>query len=202
MKTVNPEAGSLAEAARTLRGGGVVAYPTETVYGLGADPFSPDAVERLFQAKGRASNQPILLIVADRAQLDEVVAEIPPEAQACIDAFWPGPLTLLFPRSDALAAAVTAGRPQVAVRMTSHPIAQALCRAARQALTSTSANRAGEPAASSVAALPPLPGVELVVDGGPLPPSAPSTLYDPVAGRVLREGAVPAEAIARAMRPA
>jgi L-threonylcarbamoyladenylate synthase len=187
---VAPDAAGLAQAAEAVRRGEVVAYPTETVYGLAVDPWSETALDRLFAVKGRPDDRPILLIVDTEAQLHRVTPHISARARACMQAFWPGPLTVLFPRDPSLPSRLTAGQPMVAVRCPGSEIARALCRACGHAVTSSSANLSGEPAASSLADLP--PGIGLAIDGGMLPPSPPSTLYDPESGRVLREGAIPA----------
>lgn len=189
MKIVPPDAEGIARAAALLRTGGVVAYPTETVYGLAVDPLSPEAVDRLFEVKGREERNPVLLIVDNASQLEAVTASIPDAARPYMDRFWPGPLSMLFPRDPALPEQLTAGGAKVCVRCPANETARALCRAFGGALTSTSANRSGEPPATSVDGLN-LPGVDLAIDAGPLPPSAPSTIFDPETGTVLREGAI------------
>jgi len=189
MRVVRPTAEGVEAAAAAIRAGQVVAYPTETVYGLGVDPFSAAAVERLFQVKARERGNPVLVIVAGEEQLDAVVADVSGPATACMKAFWPGPLSLLFPKSERLPAAVTAGKDRVCVRRTSCPTAAALCRAAGGAITSSSANVSGRAPARSVDELS-VPGVALCVDGGTLPTAPPSTVFDPDSGAVLREGAV------------
>lgn len=199
MITVSPDAAGLAQAVAILRDGGIVAYPTETVYGLAVDPFSEPAVQRLIEAKGRGGDQAILLIISEQSQLLRCVATVNPAAERCMDAFWPGPLTLLFPKAPGLAPSLTGERDTIAVRCPAHETARALCAAFGGPITSTSANRSGHPPAMAPGELD-LPGVALLIDGGALPPSKPSTLYDPVAGRILREGAVTAEEIARRLR--
>ena len=109
MERIEANTASIARAVEALRAGEVIAYPTETVYGLGANPFDEGAMERLFEAKGRDRSNPILLIVASRAQLDRVVSGISPQALACMEAFWPGPLSILFPRHPSLPDTITAG---------------------------------------------------------------------------------------------
>ncbi len=193
MQIVRPDDEGIRCAAEALRRGEVIAYPTETVYGLAVDPFSEEAIARLFEAKGRDTHHPVLLVVADEAQLRGVAAEVPDSAAALAKAFWPGPLSMLFAKSARVPESITAGGNRVCVRETSHPIARALCVAAGSAITSTSANRAGQPPARSVAEID-LPGVAIAIDGGELPPSAPSTLFDPESGTVVRAGAI-AEAV-------
>lgn len=201
MRVLPATPGGLAVAAAAIRAGEVVAYPTETVYGLGADPFNESALARLFEIKGRPETNPVLLIVSDAGEVGRVAAEVSEAARACMDAFWPGPLSLVLPAAAGLPAAVTAGGTKVCVRCPGSDVARALCRLAGGPVTSTSANRSGEPAASRLDdAL--LPGVVLVLDGGTLPSSLPSTVYDPDTGEVLRAGAVPEEALRALRRPA
>lgn len=183
---------SVPAAALALKAGKVVAYPTETIYGLGVNPLSNEAVERLFEVKGREKGKPILLVVANEDQLDEVVAGVSQAARACMQAFWPGPLSLLFPRSPRLPESLTAGMDKVCIRCTSSSIARDLCLAFGGAITSSSANRSGERPAHSLTDIC-LPGVSVAVDGGMLPPSVPSTVFDPDTCEVLRPGAVTEE---------
>ena len=190
MKILLPTAEGLSTAADAIGAGEIVAYPTETVYGLGVDPFSPVALDLLFTIKGRDSRNPVLLIVDSEAQLHQVVGEISPGAAACMKAFWPGPLSLLFPKADGLPDVLSGPDGRICVRQTSCPIARALCRAVGHAITSTSANRSGEPPVETLCDLA-LEGVIAGIDGGRLTPSAPSTVFDPDAGRVLRPGAIP-----------
>ena len=195
MIVVAPDAAGLAKAAEAIHRGEVVAYPTETVYGLAVDPWSEAALDRLFAVKGRPDDRPILLIIDSERQLDRIVVQMGERARRCMKHFWPGPLTLLFERSSSLPGRLTAGQPKVAVRCPGSGIARALCRACGHAVTSSSANRSGEPAATALDALP--PGIDLAIDGGALSPSPPSTLYDPESGRVLREGVIPAADLSR-----
>lgn len=172
-----------------VRGGEVVAYPTETVYGLGVNPFSPDAIGKLFAVKGRAESNPVLLIAADIEQVEAVVSHISPVARGYMERFWPGPLSLVLPKADAVPAALCGGGPKICVRVPSHEAARALCLAVGHAITSTSANISGESAPRSSTEIR-LDGVALCVDAGELPPSMPSTVFDPDARLVHRAGAV------------
>lgn len=189
------DAASIAAAAEALRRGEVVAYPTETVYGLGVDPRSPEAVERLFQVKNRAQDQPVLLIIAEPEDVEQI-AVVSDAARRCIEVFWPGPLTLVLPAKGAFPPGVQAPDGTVAVRCSACPSARALARAFGGPITSTSANRAGAPPAPRAADAA-LDGVFCVLDGGELPPSAPSTVYAPDRDEILREGAISAEALRR-----
>ena len=191
-------AGRIAEAASVLRRGGVIAYPTETFYGLGALATDGAAVERLVRAKDRPDGQPLPLLGASLAQL-EAVARFDPQALRLAGAFWPGPLTLVLPARPGLHAAITGGGQTVGVRVTSGRVAAALAAAAGGALVATSANRAGEPPAATVAGLDPVlrARLDLVLDGGATPGGMPSTVVALDAGRLtlLRPGVVPIEAL-------
>ncbi len=189
MKRVPATPEGIAEAAALIRAGEVVAYPTETVYGLGADPFSDTAVERLFEVKGRARDKAVLLIVADMEQLTCVAAHISPRAQAYMEAFWPGPLSLVLPSASGLPDLLTGGSPTICVRCPACETARALCLAVGGPITSTSANLSGQEPARDLTRLN-LPGVALAIDGGILPPSAPSTIIEPESGAILRQGAI------------
>lgn len=134
---------SIVRAAEILRGGGTVAFPTETVYGLGANALDAAAVGKIFEAKGRPSWDPLIVHIGDESLLESVVAEVPENARQLIDVFWPGPLTLLLPRHRAIPEAVTAGLSRVGVRMPAHSVAQALLRTARLPVAAPSANRFG-----------------------------------------------------------
>lgn len=135
----------LEHPARILREGGTVAFPTETVYGLGADALSEEAVRKIFEAKGRPADNPLIVHIAQRFELEALVAEVPPVAEALMGVFWPGPLTLIFKKSDQVPAVVTAGLDTVAVRMPSHPLANRLIALARVPVAAPSANLSGKP---------------------------------------------------------
>ena len=140
------DANAIRAAARLLEAGRLVAIPTETVYGLAADADNPEAVAAIFAAKGRPSNHPVIVHVARDAELSRWVSELPSEARRLIDAFWPGPLTLILPRAAGVPAAVTGGQASVGLRCPSHPVAQALLKEFRQGqggLAAPSANRFG-----------------------------------------------------------
>lgn len=198
MRRCVPDAAAITAAVDALRAGEVIAYPTETVYGLGADPFNEQALDRLFAVKGRDARQAVLLIVAKETQLQELVAAVSPRARVLMEKFWPGPLSLLFEPKPGLHASLLGPGGKVCVRCSSHALAQDLCQGFGHAITSTSANRSGEAPAIRGDAIA-LEGVALVLDGGTLAPSAPSTVYDPEQGLVLREGAISAAAIQAAL---
>jgi L-threonylcarbamoyladenylate synthase len=189
-----PDAAAIAEAARILRGGGLVAFPTETVYGLGADATNPKAIERLNQVKGRPPEKPYSLHLYSPEQMRPLVSSVPPQAAKLIERFWPGPLTVVVPSKD--------GR-LVGFRLPDHPIAQALLKACGVPVAAPSANRSGQPPptdASEVLAA--LGGdVDCVLDGGPTRLGRESTVVEIANGRVeiRREGAIARDAIAKAV---
>lgn len=196
MRRLAANAAGLEAAAAALKAGQVVAYPTETVYGLGVNPFSPGALDRLFAAKGRPGDKPVLLIVADAAQLAGLVGPLSPAARRAVERCWPGPVSLLLPRHPDLDLVLTVGLPQICVRCPGAEVARHLCRLVGGPITSTSANLSGHEPARSADAID-FAGVDAVVDGGTLPPGPPSTLYEPDTGRVLREGPVSLDALQR-----
>ena len=186
---------ALARACAVLRAGGVVAFPTETYYGLAVDPFNQAALTRLFALKGRAADKPVLLIVDHPSQLAMLVAEIPPSFAPLMERFWPGPLTLVFPGAPSLPRMLTGGRGTIGVRVSSHPVARQLVRAFGRPITATSANFSGHPAAVAAGGvLDQLgPAVDIVLDGGATPGGQGSTLLGYQEDRVclLRAGVIP-----------
>ncbi|HEY3990814.1 MAG TPA: L-threonylcarbamoyladenylate synthase [Acidobacteriaceae bacterium] len=192
-------AATIEHVAAIWRGGGTVAFPTETVYGLGAHAFDPKAVERIFAAKQRPAWDPIIVHVGQGLPLGRLVAEISDTARALMAAFWPGPLTLLLPRSPDVPDAVTAGRPLVGVRAPSHPVARALIAAAGMPIAAPSANTFGMPSPTTAAhVLEDLDGrIDAVVDGGPSRHGVESTVVDASRSPVIvyRPGAVSLEAL-------
>lgn len=192
-------------AAVLLRAGKQVAFPTETVYGLGADAGNTEAVEGIFQAKGRPSDNPLIVHIADRSQLEGLVDRLDETSLRLMDAFWPGPLTLVLPvRPGAVSARVTAGLATVAVRMPDHPVALALITAAGCPVAAPSANRSGRPSPTQAAhVVGDLNGlIAAVVDGGPTGVGIESTVVELAPGggvHVLRPGGVSGEALRRAL---
>jgi L-threonylcarbamoyladenylate synthase len=184
---------AIAEAAEEIRAGRVVAYPTDTLYGLAVDPRNSDAVRRLFALKGRPESSALTLIAADVDQVREA-AEMSLSGARLAAQWWPGPLTIVMAAAPAIAEDTLAGGRTVGVRVPDHPVARALARTFGFCITATSANRSGETAASSpdaVAAA--LPEVDVILDAGAAPGGAPSTIVD-ASGldlRLVREGAVP-----------
>ena len=184
---------SLALAARLLREGRLVAFPTETVYGLGANALDAEAVKAIFAAKGRPADNPLIAHIWDRAQLEGLV-EIPDAAPALMDAFWPGPLTILMPRTSRVPDVVTAGLDTVAIRMPSHPVARAMLRACGLPIAAPSANRSGKPSPTTAEHVRvDMDGrIPLILDGGPCDVGLESTVIDVTHGTptILRPGGV------------
>jgi L-threonylcarbamoyladenylate synthase len=170
----------IARAAEILRNGGTVAFPTETVYGLGANALDPNAVANIFLAKDRPHWDPLIVHVSNRAMLDEV-ATVSEQAERLIKAFWPGPLTLLLPRTQKIPDAVTSNRPLVGVRMPAHPLAHALLEATGLPLAAPSANRFGRTSPTTAAhVLQDLDHrIDAVIDGGATSVGVESTVLDP-----------------------
>lgn len=192
--------GDLERAAEILRGGGLVAFPTETVYGLGANALSPAAVAGIFAAKQRPSWDPLIVHLADSAQMRQIAAVpegLGPRVRRLAEAFWPGPLTLLLPRTPVVPDAVTAGRPLVGVRVPAHPVAQLLLRAAGMPVAAPSANRFGHISPTTAQhVLDDLDGrIGAVLDGGPTTVGLESTVLDPAPTPMVlyRAGALTAE---------
>jgi L-threonylcarbamoyladenylate synthase len=183
----DPDPGAIRRAAGVIRSGGLVAFPTETVYGLGANALDPAAVGRVFEAKGRPATNPLIVHVADPGQVRAVAADWPDAGLKLAARFWPGPLTLVVPRRSELPAAVTAGGPTVAVRCPAHPVARALILEAGVPVAAPSANRSTELSPTRAEhVLKGLDGrIEMVLDGGPCPGGIESTVVD-VTGEVVR----------------
>jgi L-threonylcarbamoyladenylate synthase len=173
-----PEA--LTHAAEVIRAGGLVAFPTETVYGLGADALSAAAVARIFEAKERPRGNPLIVHVADATALDEVAVRVTDRAREVVASFWPGPLTLVLDRAAAVPLITTGGLDTVAVRVPAHPVAQGLIRAAGRPLAAPSANRSGRPSPTRAPhVLEDLGGrIELILDGGSTSVGLESTVLD------------------------
>jgi L-threonylcarbamoyladenylate synthase len=190
-------AGELEEAAAILRRGGTVAFPTETVYGLGANALDAEAVAKIFAAKRRPAWDPLIVHLADAAQVQSV-AEVGERVRTLAEAFWPGPLTLLLPRLANIPDSVTAGRPLVGVRVPAHPVALELLRLAGVPVAAPSANTFGHTSPTTAAhVLADLDGrIDAVVDGGATNVGVESTVLDPEKMVVYRPGAVTLEQIA------
>lgn len=189
---------SIRRAAALLRAGELVAFPTETVYGLGADALNGEAAARIFAAKGRPADNPLIAHIAGESGLAGLIAGEPCAcARKLMRAFWPGPMTLIFPKSPRVPREVTAGLDTVAVRMPSHPVARALISAAQTPIAAPSANRSGRPSPTTAAhVLEDMEGrIPLILDGGPCEVGLESTVVDVTGARprILRPGGVTLE---------
>jgi L-threonylcarbamoyladenylate synthase len=192
----------IARASALLRGGGLVAFPTETVYGLGADATSAAALERLFAVKGRPRSHPLIVHLGDASWLDRWVRDVPEAARRLAARYWPGPLTMILPRAARVPDAVTGGQDTVGVRVPRHPVALALLEAFDGAIAAPSANRFGRVSPTTAAHVAADLGadVDLVLDGGPCEVGIESTIVDLSRARpvLLRPGRITADEIADA----
>ena len=194
-----PAAHAIEAAAAAIRSGGLVAFPTETVYGLGADALAQDAVARIFRAKARPATDPLIAHIASADQLDDLARDIPDRAQELCRRFWPGPLTLVLKKSPLLPANLTAGLDTVAVRMPNHAVAAALIEASGVPIAAPSANRFSRPSPTTAQhVLEDLAAeIDLLLDAGPTTIGLESTIvslvHDPP--QLLRPGGVPLEAL-------
>ncbi|MDO5696219.1 MAG: L-threonylcarbamoyladenylate synthase [Eubacteriales bacterium] len=180
------------EAKEIFLQGGLVAFPTETVYGLGADAMNAAACGKIYEAKGRPSDNPLIVHIAERDQLDLLTASVSPLAERLMEVFWPGPLTIIFRKRPEVPDAVTGGRDTVAVRMPSHPEARKLLAGCGVPVAAPSANLSGRPSPTcAVHVLDDLQGrVDMIIDGGPVDIGIESTIVDVTSGelKILRPG--------------
>jgi L-threonylcarbamoyladenylate synthase len=198
-RVLEADAAAISEAAAILQRGGLVAFPTETVYGLGADAENDTAMRALFAAKGRPAEHPVIVHLADAALVDEFAGEIPESARKLATAFWPGPMTLVLRRSARISDLVTGGLDTVGLRVPGHPVAHALLTEFGGPIAAPSANRFGRVSCTRAEHVVAELGarVELILDGGKCPVGVESTIID-VSGEqpaVLRPGAVTAEQV-------
>lgn len=189
----------ISEIVRIIKAGGVIAYPTETFYGLGADGENEQAVEKVFLIKGRDFKNPISLIIGDRKDLTGLVGNITDAAQRLMDEFWPGGITLVFTASPDISPRLTGGTGKIGIRISSHPIASILAKTFSHPITATSANLSGEGECSSAGEVIQRLGnrIDAVVDGGPTPGKGGTTILDvsvhpPL---IIREGIIPTSLI-------
>lgn len=187
----------LAEAAELLRRGGLVAFPTETVYGLGANALDEAAAKKIYEAKGRPSDNPLIAHISGPSELEPLVKEIPEAARKLMERFWPGPLTLIFAKKEIVPYGTTGGLDTVAVRMPSDPIANTLIRLAGVPIAAPSANRSGRPSPTTADHVwQDMDGrIDMIVDGGPVGIGLESTIVDVTgkAATILRPGAITRE---------
>jgi L-threonylcarbamoyladenylate synthase len=195
-----PASAALADAVTALRAGRIIAFPTETFYGLGAAALMPAAVRQIFTVKGRPDDKPLLVLVDSVAMVERIAVDISERAHALMARYWPGALTLVLKAHAHVPIEVTAGSGTVGVRLSAHPVAQALVRALGQPITAPSANPAGQPPPTTAAGVLAYfsQGVELALDGGATAGGAPSTVLDVTVDppRVLRAGPVKIESCA------
>ncbi len=196
---------SLRDAGDVVRGGGVIAFPTETFYGLGVDPFNVPAVQRLYDLKGRSpQTSPILVLIRSRHELQALVSEITSAAERLMQACWPGPLTLVFRAAVPVPSVLTAGTGTIGVRLSAYPDVQRVLEMFGGPLTGTSANRTGQPPVTTAEEVERAFGadVDLILNGGPTPGGLPSTVVDTTVSppRLIREGCV-SQAVLRAVLP-
>lgn len=172
--------GELNHAAQILQQGGLVAFPTETVYGLGGDGFNPQAAKKIYEAKGRPSDNPLILHISKREELDAIAARIPETAEKLMDAFWPGPMTLIFEKTKAVPYETTGGLDTVAVRMPSHEGARQLIESAGVPVAAPSANTSGRPSPTTAEHVKEdLWGrIDMIIDGGLVGIGVESTIID------------------------
>jgi len=189
-----PSAAALEEAAAVLRADGLVAFPTETFYGLGASALRPAAVRRIFAIKGRPEGNPLLVLVDSVAMAERLTINVPPRARVLMDRHWPGPLTLVLRARPDIPPEITAGSGTIGVRLSAHPVARALVTALGGPVTAPSANLSGRPAPTTAAEVAAAFGaaLPLVLDGGATPGGRPSTVLDVTVDppRVIRAGAI------------
>lgn len=197
------------DAARcrdAVQAGGVIVYPTDTLYALGVDPRNPSAVRRLFTIKGRRTDQPILLLLPDRSAVPDWAAEVNAEAERLMDRFWPGPLTLVLPARKDVLQVLTGGSGKIGLRVPGNAATRALLSAVGTALTGTSANRSGGPAPVTAGMVVDALGgqVDLVLDSGPATSDRASTVVDMSGERpvIIRHGAIDAASLKDTRSPA
>jgi L-threonylcarbamoyladenylate synthase len=167
----NPPSRLIDEVAQVIRGKGVIIYPTETLYGLGANPLYPEAIKRIYAIKGRSVAKPIPFLIKDQQMLETLVEDIPPLGRELMEQYWPGPLTLIFRAKQGLPAPLQGRDGTIGLRISSHPIARQIVEAIDAPLTATSANPAGEEDITDCQRLAQLFGdqVDLIIDGGQVP---------------------------------
>jgi L-threonylcarbamoyladenylate synthase len=191
---LKPDPQGIKKAAQILLRGGIIAFPTETFYGLAADALNEGALKKIFQVKGREEGKPLLLLVADKNWLKGLVQNISPLAERLMDRFWPGPLTLVFNTSPQLSPLLTADTGKIGVRLSPHPVTQALVQAVGRAITGTSANLSGQPGTLTAREVFQSLGESLdaVLDGGKTAGGPGSTVLDvsDPPPRIIREGMI------------
>ncbi|HUH67064.1 MAG TPA: L-threonylcarbamoyladenylate synthase [Syntrophales bacterium] len=189
-----PDESVIGKAASILQAGGVIAYPTETFYGLGADAQNEEAVKKIFMIKGRNFRNPLSIIIGDTREVKGLVEDVPASALDLMERFWPGALTIIFRARKELSGLLTAGTGKIGIRLSSHPVATALARKLGRPITATSANLSGGPECTAALQVAEEIGdrIDAIVDGGNTPGGVGSTIIDVTADSpvILREGTI------------
>jgi L-threonylcarbamoyladenylate synthase len=200
---LHPQADLIDTAVRILESGGVIAFPTGSLYGLGTDALNADAVDRVFAIKMRSADKPLLILVPDHKVVFDLAAEVPPAAKRLMDRFWPGQVTIVFKALPGLPANLTAGTGKIGIRLPGHPVAMALVSAFGRPITGTSANLSGRGGCHCIDQLDQMliDQLDLVIDAGPLKAGIGSTVVDITGAEpvVIREGVVSKQAILAAV---
>lgn len=189
----NPEPEKIAKAAELIKAGGIVAFPTETVYGVGTNAFDEEAVKKIYEIKNRPKNKPLPILLAESSQVKSVVAKISRKAEELMKKFWPGPLTIVFEKSIKVPNIISAGLHTVGVRIPDHKVIQELIKASGVPIVATSANKSGEQAPKDAQEVEKsLKEIDLILDGGKTELGIPSTVVDATKEppEVLREGSI------------
>lgn len=200
----DPELSVINEVVSYLQKGQVVAYPTETFYGLGVDVFNERAIKKLYELKRRDYGLPIAVLVSDIKMMEEIVEEVLDSARALMKAFWPGPITILFRAKKCISRSLTTNTGKIGIRISSHPVASAIVREFGKPITTTSANLSGFPPSFNVRHIQKYfkTKIPCIVDGGELPPTRGSTVVDvsDETMAIIRDGAIPAEEVIKAFQ--
>lgn len=201
-----PDEFSVREIVRCLRAGGIIIYPTETFYGIGALFTIENTLKRLFSIKQRDAGKPVLLLIPDVAFIKNISSAVPPALEKLAEIFWPGPLTLLIEAVPHLSPLVTGHNRTVGIRISSNPVVQHILALLRDGITSTSANISGDVSPSSIEEIPTalLNTVDIVIDGGKTPGGSPSTVFDIASTpyKTVREGAISTRQIMKVLEEA
>ena len=204
LEPVNPDPNIIAEAAKAIRGGGIIIFPTQCLYGIGADAFNTDAIQRIYTLKRRSPDKPILILVSDRSIVADLIQSLPAVAHKIMDHFWPGNITLVLNAASVLPDSLTAFTGKIGIREVGHPVPRAITSAVKGPITGTSANWAGHRGVCSISELPSqiLEEVDLILDSGELKGGVGSTVVDVTQSphQILREGKVSARQILAALQ--
>jgi L-threonylcarbamoyladenylate synthase len=201
---LGPRHDQILKASRMIRNGGVIIFPTQYLYGLGADALNAQAVDRIFEIKRRSYRKPILVLIEQQEDLSKLVKQVPSAAESIMNTFWPGAVTIVFEAMDALPANLTAGTRKIGVRKPRHPVALALTKAVGGPVTATSANITGDAGCSTVSDIDSgiTDQVDLILDAGTLKGGFGSTVVDVTVDppKIIREGAIGAKDILSALK--